>query len=113
MIKDIQTALEIFEDSCIKHSKATEEGNFKKANKYHSKITNVVKLLKIENAITSLEDYLSSPFESVRLWSAYYWLPVNELEGIRILEEISKSQGINSLNAEATISEWKKGNLKF
>ena len=37
-IKDIQTALEIFEDACIKHSEATEQGDYKTGNKYHSKI---------------------------------------------------------------------------
>jgi hypothetical protein len=112
-IKDIQTALEIFEDACIKHSEATEQGDYKTGNKYHSKIMKAIAFLKSENAITNLKDYLSSPFIGVRLWSACYWLPVNEQEGIKVLEEIIKSPGINSLTAETTLSEWKKGNLKF
>ncbi|MEH6305238.1 hypothetical protein RYH73_06265 [Olivibacter sp. CPCC 100613] len=44
---------------------------------------------------------------------AYYWLAVNEQEGIKVLEEIVKGSGIDSLTAETTLSEWKKGNLKF
>lgn len=112
-IKDIQTALELFEDACIKHSEATEQGDYKTGNKYHSKIMKVIDFLKSKNAITNLKDYLSSPFVGVRLWSACYWLPVNEEEAIKVLEEIVKGQGINSLTAETTLSEWKKGNLKF
>ena len=81
-IKDIQTALEIFEDACIKHSEATEQGDYKTGNKYHSKIMKAIAFLKNENAITNLKDYLSSPSVGVRLWSACYWLPINEQEGI-------------------------------
>ena len=50
-IKDIQTALEIFEDACIKHSEATEQGDYKTGNKYHSKIMKAIAFLKNENAI--------------------------------------------------------------
>jgi len=112
-IKDIQTALEIFEDACIKHSDASEQGDYKTGNKYHSKIISAIAFLKSKNAISNLKGYLSSPFDGVRLWAACYWLPVNEQEGIKVLEEIIKSPGINSLTAEITLSEWRKGNLRF
>lgn len=91
-IKDIQSALEIFEDARIKHSEAIEQGDYKAGNKYHSKIMKAIAFLKNENAITNLKDYLSNPNIGVRLWSASYWLPVNEQEGIRVLEEIVKTQ---------------------
>ena len=113
MMKDIKTALEIFEVVCIKHSEATELGDNKTGNKHYSKIMKAIAFLKSENAISSLNDYLSSPSIGVRLWSACYLLPVNEQEGIKVLEEIVKSPGINSLVAETTLSEWRKGNLKF
>ena len=112
-INDIEEALEIFEEACIKQSEATEQGDYKTGNKYHSKIIKAVTFLKSKNAISSLKDCLSSPFVSVRLWSACYWLSVNEGEGIKFLEEIVKTPGINSLTAETTLSEWRKGNLRF
>ncbi|MBD1432699.1 DUF2019 domain-containing protein [Sphingobacterium sp. DN00404] len=112
-IKDIETALEIFEEACIKHSEATEQGDYKTANKYYAKIIKAATFLKSENAISNLKDYLSSSFVGIRLWAACYWLAVNEQEGIEVLEEIVKSTGIHSLTAETTLSEWKKGNLKF
>ena len=112
-IKDIKTALKIFEEACIKHSEATEQGDYKTGNKYYAKIIKAVTFFKSENAIINLEYYLSSPFVGVRLWAACYWLSVNEREGIKVLEEIAKSTGINSLTAETTLKEWKKGNLTF
>lgn len=112
-IKDIKTALEIFEEACIKHSKATEQGDYKTANKYYTEIINSVGYLKSVSEISNLRDFLCSPFVGVRLWAASYWLAVNEQEGIMVLEEIVKSPGIHSLTAETTLSEWKKGNLKF
>jgi hypothetical protein len=112
-IKEIKIALEIFEEACIKHSEATEQGDYKTGNKYYTKIVKAATFLKNENAISNLRDYLSSPFVGVRLWTACYWLAVNEQEGIKVLEEIVKSPGIHSLTAETTLSEWKKGNLKF
>ncbi|WP_353101335.1 DUF2019 domain-containing protein [Myroides odoratus] len=112
-IKDIKIALEIFEEACVKHAEATENGDYKTANKYYTKIVKVAKFLKEENAITDLKNYLSSPFVGVRLWAGYYWLTINEQEGIKVLKEIVNSPTIHSLTAETTLSEWKKGNLKI
>lgn len=112
-IEDTKAALQIFEEACIKHSEATERGDYKMGNKYYAKIIKAAAFLKSENAISNLKDYLSSPFVGVRLWAACYWLAVNEQEGIKVLKEITKCPGIHSLTAETTLSEWKKGKLKF
>lgn len=112
-IKDIKTALELFEESCIKQAEATEKGDYKTGNKSYNNIIKATNFLKHENAICSLEKYLSSPFVGVRLWTACYWLSVNEIEGIMILEEIANNSGIHALTAKTTLDEWKKGNLIF
>jgi len=112
-IKDVKTALETFEEASIKQAEATEQGDYKTGNNCYNRITKAANFLKNENAISSLKEYLSSPFISVRLWAACYWLPINESEGIKVLEEIAKGSGIHSLTAETTLDEWKKGNLKF
>jgi hypothetical protein len=112
-IKDIKTALEIFEEACIKHSEATEQGDYKTCNKSYNTIVKAITFLKSKNAMSNLSDYLFNQHIGVRLWSACYWLPINEKEGIKILEEIIKSSGIISFTAETALSEWKKGNLKF
>lgn len=110
---DIKKALDLFEKACIKHSEATEQGDHTTGNKYYITITKMAAFLKSENAISDLNDFLSSPFVGVRLWAASYWLAVNEQQGIKVLEEIINSSGIHSLTAEMTLKEWKKGNLKF
>jgi Domain of unknown function (DUF2019) len=112
-IKDIQTALVIFEEAAAKQAEATETGNYKLGNKYYNEITQAAAFLKSENAVGSLRNYLSHPSVGVRLWAACYWLPINEREGITVLEEIVKRPDIHSLTAETTVSEWRKGNLKF
>lgn len=112
-MKDVKTALEIFEEACIKQSEATEQGDYKTGNKYYAKIVKAAALLKSKNAIETLREYLSSPFVGVRLWASCYLLQVDEQKGIEVLEEIIKSSGIHSLTAETTLSEWRKGNLKF
>lgn len=112
-IKDINTALEVFEESAVKQAAATEQGDYKTGNKCYDRIIKAVAFLKSENEISQLEKYLFDSSVGVRLWSACYLLPINEREGIRVLEDIAKSAGIHSLTAETTLSEWRKGNLKF
>lgn len=111
-MKDIKKALEIYEQACIMQSEATERGDYKNGNKYYDKIIKIVNSLKEDNDLNYLKDYLSSPFVGVRLWTAYYWLTINESEGIKVLNEIVKRKDIHSLTAETTLCEWKKGNLK-
>ena len=110
---DIETALKIFEEAAIKQAEATEKGDYKVGNKYYNKLTEAALFLKNKNAVGALQSYLDSSFIGVRLWSAYYLLPLCEKEAARILEEISIVPGIHSLTAKTTLSEWKKGNLKL
>ena len=112
-IKDIKTALAIFEKAALEQAEATLQGDYKTGNKRYDEIIKAAAFLKSENAIDNLQNYLFHPSVGVRLWAACYWLPINEREGIKVLEEIVKRPDIHSLTAETTISEWKKGNLKF
>lgn len=114
-MKNIESALEIFLESAIKEVEATEIGDFKTVNKCYKKITESMNYLKSKNEIYNLKDYLHNPSVGIRLWVACYWLNINEKEGLRVIENIvkSKDSGIYSLTAETTLSEWKKGNLKF
>ncbi|MEM0942125.1 MAG: DUF2019 domain-containing protein [Bacteroidota bacterium] len=112
-IKDIDTALAIFEEAAIKQAEATETGDYKTGNKHYDEITKAVAFIKNENAVESLKPFLSHSSIGVRLWAACYLLPVDEKQGVKTLEEIAKSSGIHSLTADTTLSEWKKGNLKF
>ncbi len=112
-IKDIETALVIFEEAAIKQAEATESGDYKTGNKYYNEIRKAVDFIKSINAINELEPFLSHGSVGVRMWSACYYLPVDESIGLKVLEDIVKDSSIHSLTAETTISEWKKGNLSF
>jgi hypothetical protein len=112
-MKDINTALEIFLEAATKQAEATEQGDYKMANKCYNKIIKAIDFLKRENAIDKLLEYLTDTSIGVRLWSACFLLPIYKEKGIRVLKDIVKTKGIHSLTAETTLSEWKKGNLKF
>jgi hypothetical protein len=112
-IKDINTALALFEEAATRHAEATEQGDYKVGNKCYDKIVKVVAFLKNENAIDNLLCLLSNPSIGARLWAASYLLPTHEKEGVEILEEIEKRTDIHSLTAETTLNEWRKGKLKF
>ena len=50
---------------------------------------------------------------SVRIWAAYALLHVNTPKAVKALKEIVKNDsGIMGFNAEMTLDEFKKGNIK-
>ena len=110
-IKDTETALLIFEESALKHAEATQQGDYKTANKSYALIIRVITYLKKQDAMQSLFQFLNHSSDGVKGWAATYLLPIEEKKAIRALEEIAKGTGIRSLAAETTLIEWKKGNL--
>lgn len=112
-IKNIESALALFQEAAAKQAEATEQGDYKTGNKCYDEIMSVLNFLRQNNSIQSLYAFLSAPSVGVRLWAASLLLPTHEKESIRVLKEIKKMEGVHSLTAETTISEWRKGNLKF
>lgn len=115
MIKlvSFENALAKFEEAADKHANATEVGDYKTANRYYAVISKVVTFLKEKNQLIALAECLNHHSVGVRMWAAAYLLPVVEPEAIRVLEQISRDEEIHSFTAKTTISEWRKGNLKF
>jgi hypothetical protein len=112
-IKDTDDALKFFKEASMTHAEATENGDYKTANKSYDRIEKAVTFLKSKNETHRLIEYFFDPSVGVRLWSAYYLLPTNTKKACDVLEEIAKGTDIHSLTAKTTVSEWKKGNLKF
>lgn len=110
---DKETALRKFEDAAIRHSEATENGDYKTGNKCYAIISKTISFLKERNEIPSLSQFLNHPSIGVRIWAATYLLPFMEEEGVAILEQIARGPGIHSLTAKTTLNEWRKGNLEF
>jgi hypothetical protein len=112
--KDIPAALAAFEVAAEKHAVATETGDHKTANKNYDIIISVVNVLKSENKIDYLYQFLSHNSIGVRSAAASYLLESYEKQAVEVLEQIKGSEyGIHSFNAEMVLSEWRKGNLKF
>ena len=112
-IKDIKTALAVFEKAAINHADSTEKGDYNAGNKFYKEITKAAEYIKNEKSVNNLKKFLSHESIGVRMWAAYYLLPIAEEESERVLKDIVNSSGIHSLTADTTLSEWKKGNLNF
>jgi len=110
-IKDISTALSLFEDAAKKHAEATREGDYKTGNKNYNKVIKAVSYLKEQDSIDELLSYLNHDVIGVRLAAATYLLPKHEKKGTEVLEAISKSSDFFSFIAQTTLNEWRKGNL--
>lgn len=112
-LRDTKTALDKFEEAAKMHAEATEQGDYKIANKCYAIIAKAVLFLKEQNEIQQLSVFLNHNSVSVCGWAATYLLPIAEQEALRVLEQIAGGTGIQSFDAKMTISEWRKGNLKL
>ena len=112
-INDTSMAITLFIDAAVKHSKATEEGDYKTGNKCYNIIVEAANFLKSKNSLDKLESLTGDASIGVRLWAAAYLLPLNEKKAIETLKAIINSGGIHAMTAEVTLNEWKNGNLKL
>jgi len=112
-IKDIISALNVFEEAANLHGLATEQGDYKTANRNYGKILKAITYLKEQNKIDELLRFSNHSSIGVRIWAGTYLLPKHEGDGLKILEEILNIKGIHALTAKTTIDEWGKGNLKL
>jgi Domain of unknown function (DUF2019) len=111
-IKDIESALKSFEAAADKQAEATEQGDYKTANKNYDIIIAAIEFLKEHNRLILLDEFLNHSSVGVRLWAASYLLNIKKDEAVKTLIAIARSGGIHSLTAGTTLSEWKKRNLK-
>lgn len=112
-IRDLNSAIETFEEAANLHGLATEKGDYKSANKSYTSIVNSITFLREKNQIDLLLGFLNHTSVGVRMWGATFLLPHYEKESKNVLEEIANINGIHSLTALTTLNEWKKGNLKL
>jgi hypothetical protein len=112
---DKEKIVKNFINASIKQGESLEEGNWKVANRQYKIIEKSYHQLNElgkegEKELVKLLDYNN---DYVKLWSATYSLPIEEVKAKKILEILSnKTRGLG-LTAKMTIEEWEKGNLKF
>jgi hypothetical protein len=112
-IKDVASALNVFEEAAIKHADATELGDYKTANKNAVKLGKAIDFIKKENQLHVLADFFTHHSDGVKSWAASFLLSIKEREATKVLEEVAKGGGIVAFSAEVTLSEWRDGNLKM
>lgn len=107
-------ALKLFEESSIKHSEASEKGEYKKCNKNHDIIIACILYLYDTQQLKLLEPFLEHPHVGVRLWAAFVLLSIEKEKAEEVLRDIQNGpSGILQGNALYTLKELEKGNLKF
>lgn len=110
----MNTDLYKFASACTLKGEYEEIGDSKNGNKQYKTINSIYLLLKKENRLDELLELLDHENPYVRSWAAGYILQISPLRAEKTLEELAniKSRPVG-FNAEMTLREWKKGNLKF
>jgi hypothetical protein len=110
---EVEKIVDEFEEYCIQYSIADRDLNHKVVNKCAKKIINAYLKLKELGKISALEKLIYSENETVRSWAATHLLKVNEPLAKKTLQEIAIKSDISGFDAQMTLSEWEKGNLKL
>ena len=113
-MKDVDTVVERFVDASIKYGEAQEEGASRIVNKQSKIIRQIVVEVKrdYESTDGKFDELLKHPNNYVRLHAAFCLLSHNPKEAEAVLVDISHMRGLLGFEAEMTLQEWKKGNLK-
>lgn len=110
---EIPELLAAFEEASKKHADALEKGDHKTVNRNYDKIVQIVNTLRSLDKIDYLLSFLNHTSTGVRLAAAAFLLSTYEKEAVAVLEEIKNGDSFQSLDAEMTLEEWRKGNLKL
>jgi len=111
---NITEALAVFESNAKVHTYATENGNYKEANRAYDRIKEAVAFLDEQGGRTELLSLIDSDDVGTRMWAAAHLLPTKfQDEGLRILDIIGMGSGITSSDARTTLQEWRRGNLRL
>jgi hypothetical protein len=116
MISDVDL-IERYRMAAVQHGKATAEGDCKAGNKAHDVIAGAYRELRARGTSSQklLLPLLDDADCSVRIWAASHALEFAPDVGMPVLEALANAKGIGiqRLNAEMTLREWRKGALKF
>lgn len=112
-MNDKEEIIEAFRIAASTHAQATENGDYKTANKNYDDIVRSAKYLREKYSILDLEPLLESDNVGVRLWSASYLLNAASSNAVTTLEEIAKASSIHSFTAEMTLKQFRAGKLEL
>ncbi|MCL2223472.1 MAG: DUF2019 domain-containing protein [Defluviitaleaceae bacterium] len=108
----MNSELERFVAACVARGESEEEGNSKKATKQYKIIDSIFLKLKETNRLEELQTLYDHEDLYVRLYAASRTLGLPNSGAEEVLTMLSSHRGLLGFNAEMTLSEWRKGNLK-
>lgn len=107
--------LRAYAEAAVRHGAASEQGDYRGANKAHDEIAQVYHELRArgQSAVRSLSALLVHRDAAVRQWAAAHMLPEDPSVAEPVLTALSALPGAVGLGASTVLSEWKKGSLRF
>ena len=114
-MRALEQILEEFIEACLKEEDSLKRGDSKTGNKQYRIIKDIRHDLKSNPnyGIEKLIPFLEHSSMNVRLHAAFCLIPVLPEQAKNVLMVVAEGRGIVAFNAQMTLSEWKKGNLKF
>ena len=111
----LEQLLVAYKEAARVHGAATESGDYRSGNKAAELITAIYSELRQrgESAQRELLPLLNDDDPGVRLWSASHALEFAPLEGEVVLVALLPVGRLLGLSAKTTLTEWKKGTLRF
>jgi len=111
----LEELLSAYAVAAIQHEKATEESDYRAANKAHDEIAAIHRELTTrgDRALRSMVPLLSRAEPAVRHWAAAHLLLVEPGLAEPVLTELSALSGAVGLGSGMVLKEWKKGSLRF
>lgn len=96
------------------HGTATQQGDYKLANKSHDELLKIKKRLYAfgEDGVAVLLRLLYDEDDAISCWAATHLLPIKPDEAMCVLSALSQKRGIIAFDAKMVLCEWKAGRLK-
>jgi hypothetical protein len=113
---EVETLVRVYREAAMAHGVATEQGNYRVANRQHDVLAEVYRELRSRGRDSQMEllRLLDDINVHVRAWVAAHALEFAPDRGEAVLKRLaSGAPSAVRLNAEMTLSEWKKGSLAF
>jgi hypothetical protein len=112
---NVSDLVQIYAEAAAEHRLASQEGDYKTANRQHDIVAGVYRELRrrgtdAQRAILKLLDH---PNLGVRGWAAAHALEFEPDRGIEVLEELKADNSLVGLSAKYALLEFESGKLRF
>lgn len=113
--QDAESLLAKYAAAAIAHRDASATGDYRTANREHEVLARTYRELRSlgNRGETALESLLRHQDARVRAWAAAHALEFAPDLAEPVLQELVNTGGLLGFGAEMTLSEWRKGNLRF